>query len=234
MFAYRKRILFTSVLIIFGALIYISSLQYQFWNSNDVTRVMSSNEAFTAELERLGVNFAGGYLDPLFHGLNSFIKFIIPGYSGGTYLLFFLLTRLWGEYIISLISALLFLWAMLALNHKYDKQFFYDEEPYFGAVAIFLTGWPGWLYYLIILLTLFLVFNFFGTILIRKRNIISEETQAINGSRVNITVAAIPEYAADQNARFSLYYFWIPIAIAIILLMFYLQRDLPYYNLLII
>lgn len=215
LFAHRKRFLLASVLIIFVALIYISYLQYQFWNSNEVTKILNSNQSFAAELDNLGIKFAVNYLDPLFRATNSFIKLLFPDYAGGTYLLFFLLTRAWGEYIISLGFALFFLWAMLYLNHKYDNRFFYDEEPYFGAVAIFITGWPGWLYYLIVLLSLFLIFNALSTGMAR--------------SKAKLIKSDVPE---TENARFPLYYFWLPVATLIILLMFYLQENLPYYYLL--
>ena len=125
-----------------------------------------------------------------------------------------------------------FLWAMLALNHKYENRFFYNEEPYFGAVAIFLTGWPGWLYYLIILLTLFLIFNFFGTLLIKNKKSELKEKDTSEGNVANVSGAAINENGVNKEARFSLYYFWLPVAVVIIIIMFYAQQNLPYFNVL--
>ncbi|MDP1688796.1 MAG: hypothetical protein Q8L47_01550 [bacterium] len=261
-----------------------------------MTKVLSSNDSFGMELDKLGVKFVAAYLDPVFYAINTSIKFIFPSYNGGTYLLFYLLTRLWGEYIISFIFALLFLWAMLYLNHRYENRFFYDEEPYFGATAIFLTGWPGWLYYLIILLTLFLIFNAVGTIMtrtgIKMGSILGHPTtedrgaeylgSQMSGEQGEILTSNImkSDVRGQQNniwdiglhgdsqmsgdiglhreskspeasdvgkdqylgsrtseeisgtSRFSFYYFWFPVAIAIILLMAYTQQTLPYFNLL--
>lgn len=238
--AHRKSLLWATILIITVVLIYISSLQYQFWNSNEATKTLITNSTFGTELQKYGVDFISNYLEPIFRAINSFIKLIIPSYIGGTYLLFFLLTRLWGEYIISFIFALLFLWVMIWLNKKYDNRFFYDEEPYFGAIAIFLTGWPGCLYYLIILLTSFLIFNASETITVKKRaeliktdKLFKEERQTNQERATAPTVEEKPTpEESDESARFTLYYFWLPIAIVIIIIMAYSQQSLPYFNLL--
>ncbi len=232
LFRYRKSIFRISVLLIFILLIYLSFEHYKLWNSEEFTKLLNSDESFTAELDDLGIKFISIYLEPIFYGINSFIKALIPSYDGGTYLLFYLLTRLWGEYIISFIFAELFLWAMLILNKKYDSRFFYDEEPYFGAVAIFLAGWPGWLYYLIILLSIFLVFNLFATIIINKRDKAYIIENKLENNTNNTLESSANSDKSESSNRFTTYYFWLPIVIAIILLMYFVEKDLPFYNLL--
>ncbi len=228
MFAKRMWILPIAALVIFSILIYYSFLHYEFWVSGDFTKILASDNSVSEELKSLNLGFLDNFLSAVFKNLNGFIKYIFPSYVGGEYLLFFLLTRLWGEHFISLIFSVVFLWATLKLNKKYEERFFYGEEPYFGAVAIFLSGWPGWLYYLIALISIFLIFNFAGTVRANFRKSHSEAQ-----AEESVPERFFTSFRMTQMAqRFSLYYFWLPIAIVIIVVMYYFKLDLPYYYLL--
>jgi len=52
---------------------------------------------------------------------------------------------------VALLAALLFLFGAILLNKKYQERFFEKEEPYLGALAIFLVGQPWWFYYILVI-----------------------------------------------------------------------------------
>lgn len=77
---------------------------------------------------------------------------------------------------------------MRALNKKFGERFFEEEEPYLAALSIFLTGHPGWLVYLVVLITMYFLLHTTYYLLQRK------------------------------TARLPLYRLWAPIAFFVILL----------------
>lgn len=109
-------------------------------------------------------------------------KFFLPPHRSVNYFLFYSFTRFFATYIISLIFSLLFIFLIRKLNKKYEERFFYSEEIYFGAIAVFLTGYPNFVFYLVLMLIL-------GVIL-----------------------------TSLSKIRFSLYYFWLPAAIFVIII----------------
>lgn len=238
---HRKWFLPLAVFLTFSLFVYFSAQHYLLWASDPITRTLLKDNTLREAGDIQSIELLSSFFLPTFSFINRIIGFLIPSYDGGVYFLYFLLTRLWGEYFISLIFALIFLWAMLTLNKKYESRFFYDEEPYFGAVAIFITGWPGWLYYLIVLLATFLVFNAMGTVMARRgSNFASSDNReqqtsifsSEGGSASGGGLSDDDRHPMTGESRFSLYYFWLPVAIAIILLMYAFGQELPYYFLL--
>lgn len=86
----------------------------------------------------------GKYLLPPYESLSYFI-----GYVGSRYLL---------PSAIALLAAIVFGLAAWYLNKRYDERFFEREEPTLFALGIFLTGYPGFLFYIPLML-------FFGALL---------------------------------------------------------------------
>ena len=119
-------------------------------------------------------------------------KFFLPPYQNFDYFIFYARTHFFNSYLLSLFIGLLFLLAGNYFNKKYGERFFEPIEPYLLAASIFVTGHPGWLFYLIILLTLFLIINFSLSIFHFLLN--------------------------KEIPRTSLYYLWLPAAISIILI----------------
>lgn len=124
---------------------------------------------------------------------NEISRYLLPPYQGIGYFIFYVGARLLAPYLISLTAALGFLFSAKALNKKYDERFFYPEELWFGALALFLTGWPSVLFYFVGLVLIYLI--------------IHTSYFIINNS----------------SQRFSLYYLWIPMGIFVILISKWIQ-----------
>lgn len=93
---------------------------------------------------------------------NDISKHLLPPYTSINYFVFYAFTRFFLPYLVSLAAAVLFLFSAKILNKKYKERFFYPEEYYFGALGIFLTGHPGWLFYLALLIILYLFIHLFN------------------------------------------------------------------------
>jgi len=124
---------------------------------------------------------------------NELAKLLLPPYNT-TYFLTYIGFRFFAPYCISFIISLGFLKIATFYNKKYEERFFYPEERYWGALALFLSGHPGWLLYLFVLLLSYMAFHFI--VLLLKRG-------------------------AD---RLSLYYFWLPAGMFAILLQVWLAQ----------
>jgi len=85
------------------------------------------------------------------------------------------------------------------LNKKYGERFFEPEEFYLGASAIFLSGHPGWLFYVVFLLAIYVLIQLFST---AKSSILNSKFSPV---------------------RVSLYWLWIPTAIFVILIQRWLE-----------
>ena len=112
-----------------------------------------------------------------------------------TYFFKYIGFRFFAPYLVSFIISLGFLKLAAFYNKKYEERFFYPEERYWGALALFLGGHPGWLVYLIVLLTAYLVFQ--GVAQCFKR---------------------------FRGERLPLYYFWLPAGIFAILVETWLSQ----------
>jgi hypothetical protein len=99
--------------------------------------------------------------------------------------------------LIAFVAALIFLIAAFWLNKKFQERFFEKEEPYLGALAIFLVGQPWWMYYIIII-------GFIGVI------------------GTLFLILKPKTYNLKPNYRFPFYYFWLPIAIIFIVIKIFL------------
>jgi len=88
---------------------------------------------------------------------NEISKFLIPPYAPINYFVYYTFTRLWLPYLVSGVAGLVGLWVAVFFNRKYGGRFFYDEEPYYPALGLFLTDHPGWILYLILSLAVYLV-----------------------------------------------------------------------------
>ncbi len=119
-------------------------------------------------------------------------KFLVPPYNGISYVFGYELFRFLMYYLVALVAALAFLVSARRLNRRFKEKFFENQEPYLGALSIFLLGYPGWgyawIYYVVAVLAL-----------------------AVLGSLV-------VSHLLKKNERFSLYWLWLPVAILVILI----------------
>lgn len=139
---------------------------------------------------------------------NEVFQYLLPPHQSINYFIFYAGTRFFGPYLISLTAAFLFLFFAKKLNKKYEERFFYPEEYHFGALAIFLTGWPGALSYSVILISLYFLTHF--ALFIHYKIIFR---------------------VSPREVRVSLRYLWLPTAIFVIIINRWLQ-DLPLWQIL--
>ena len=121
-------------------------------------------------------------------------KFLLPPYQSINYFLSYAGIRFFLSYAISLFVAILGLGIGNWLNNRYGKRFFESNELYLFAAALFLTGHPGWFYYLLGLLLVYLLMHL-----------------------ISLFVLLILRVNLRLLPRFSVYYLWIAVAILVIL-----------------
>lgn len=125
---------------------------------------------------------------------NEISRFFLPPYTGIGYFLFYVGVRFFGPYSASLILAFLFFVVAKYLNKKYQERFFYKEEFYVGALAIFLIGYPLAIFYLIGVISIFLLAQF-----------------------------VFASLSKNFSQRLSSRYLWLPIAIFVIIIKSWIQ-----------
>jgi hypothetical protein len=142
---------------------------------------------------------------------DPFSRFLLPPYRSISYFLIYALPRLFFPFLIAFIFALIF-WRLAAfLNRRSGEIFFEPEEPVILALAIFLSGYPGFLIYFIVLILIFLIFN----LVLSLYHILAKKASLKN----------LP--------RFPLYFFWLPAAIFAIIIKSWLSSKgvLLFFNL---
>lgn len=112
-------------------------------------------------------------------------QYLVPPYQKIWYLFGYIIGHYTHRYVVSLGAAFVFLGVAILLNEKYQRRFFEDEEPYLGALFIFLLGNPLWIYYLASILLILVV----GSLVISRW--------------------------LKKSDRFPIYYLWFPVAIGV-------------------
>ena len=153
-----KLIFLLSIFIIFSLLFYQSYLQYPAWFSNEFSKHLLGQRV---EFDNLNISV--------------------------NYFIFYAITRFFAPYFISLVAALVFLISAKKLNKKYEERFFEPEELWLGALAFFLLGHPGWLFYFVGLIIIYFIIHLLSLVISHKSLVI------------------------------SLYYMWLPTAIFVII-----------------
>jgi len=91
--------------------------------------------------------------------------FLVPPYRSIAYVFGYHATRFLMYYAVSFLAATFLLWFSLHGNRRFGERFFEREEPYIGALAIFLLGsvvWNfAWIFYLFLLFGVYLVLHIF-------------------------------------------------------------------------
>ena len=128
-------------------------------------------------------------------------KFLLPPYQGIGYFFRYSIFWYFAAHIISLLFSAVFIKLAKRYNQKFEEKFFYPEEYYLGALAIFLSSFPGSFIYII--------FLFLTSIL---------------------SSLILNKFSTLKGERMSFYYLWIPVAIFVIIISKYLQQ-LPIWQL---
>lgn len=139
-------------------------------------------------------------------------KNLLPPIQPIIYFLRYSFQHYFFEVVLTIIFSYLIFLLVFWFNKKFQEIFFYDEEPYFASLGVLLTGWPGCLSYLCLVLFLGVVSHLFliliNKILVkRNRNLSLTNTQFLSENN-------IPE----ENLRLSLCYFWFPSALLVLIL----------------
>jgi hypothetical protein len=123
---------------------------------------------------------------------NDLSKFLLPPYKSIGYFLKYSFLHFFQSHLISLGAGILFLWGATKLNKRFEKRFFEEDESYLGVLAMFMMGQPWWMVYFVIVMAVGVLGTFFPILKTK-----------ISGS--------------TTLYRFPFYYFWIPVAIIILI-----------------
>lgn len=83
---------------------------------------------------------------------NDLTKFLLPPHRDIGYFFSYAGTRFFAAWLIALLAAVVIPRIAERLNKKYGERFFYEEEFELMRLGIFLTGYPGFLFYLALVL----------------------------------------------------------------------------------
>ncbi len=86
-------------------------------------------------------------------------KFLLPPYQSFDYFVYYARYHFFNPYLVSLLMGGALFYGAQKLNRKYGERFFEAVEPYLLLISLFLSGTPGWMAYLIIFLSIYLVLN---------------------------------------------------------------------------
>ena len=86
-------------------------------------------------------------------------KFLLPPYQGIWYFFSYAGSRIFGPPLIALLAAIVLSNVAEKLNIRYGERFFEREEVQFFALGILLTGYPGFLFYIVFILIFELLFS---------------------------------------------------------------------------
>lgn len=99
----------------------------------------------------------------LWRDSSGIAKYFVPPHRSIIYVIGYHFIRFAMYYMISLLIALIFLFAAKHYNKKFQNRFFEQEEPYLGALVILVLGNREWHYAWILYLILLLVFSALGS-----------------------------------------------------------------------
>lgn len=121
------------------------------------------------------------------------LSFLVPPYRSMWYVIGYHFTRFAMYYVISLVASILFFISSIKYNNKFQNRFFENEEPYLGALSLFLLGNGEWFYLWIFYLIAILIISVFGSYIL--------------------------QFLFKKNERFQLYWLWMPVALIGIIIM---------------
>ncbi len=128
---------------------------------------------------------------------------LLPPYQGMGYFLQYAFVHFWLPYVISFAVAELFFAGAKWLNARREGMLFEKDELYFLGIGIFVSSHPGWIFYLLIVFSAYLL----------------------------ATLISVLSYGPRE--RVSFYYFWLPCAAVTVALNAYLYQYAWYAQLLI-
>lgn len=119
---------------------------------------------------------------------NELSRLLLPPHQGMGYFIKYAFFRFWAPYLFSLVLALLFFFGARRYNNLRGNSLFYEEEYTIGALALLFSGYPGAVFFLLVFAVLF----FLATL----RSFLKR----------------------GKKSRVSTRFFWLPVAIFVILI----------------
>lgn len=95
-------------------------------------------------------------------------KFLLPPYRGVWYFLSYAGWEFFAPYVLSGIIAAISFYLSRSYNRRHGGQFFYEEEFYMIASALFFTGTPGWVFYLLFVALVAFLITVFRRVVLRN------------------------------------------------------------------
>ncbi len=95
-------------------------------------------------------------------------KFLLPPHAPVGYFLSYAGWKFFAPYALSLLIAGTFFFLARLYNRRHEEQFFYDEEPYFLALGLVLSGTPGWMLYALSMIVVAGAIIAFRTVILRR------------------------------------------------------------------
>ena len=94
---------------------------------------------------------------------SSFLQYqaFLPPFRKWSYFVRYVGFRFFAPIIAAFFSAIIIKFACEFLNKRYEERFFEPEEGWLFAIGIFLSGYPGFLFYI----PLMLIFSLFGSVI---------------------------------------------------------------------
>lgn len=120
--------------------------------------------------------------------------------GGVLWFLSYIQLHFWNPYLTALFVGIGIVFLFRFLNRRFGERFFEREEPILAGLAVFLVGYPSFLFYLFAVLVVYLFFHFFS--FIRARDL----------------------------GRVPLYTFWLPSALFVILVTRFWLEELPWWK----
>lgn len=169
---------------------------------------------------------------------HPFSKNLLPPYTPITYFVRYSFQHYFFAPIVTIIFAYFIFWIIFKFNQKFEKTFFYEEEPYLSAMGILSVGWPNCLFYLSLVLLLgvishlfFIVFNFILLILKKRKKlkniqegneqVLNKQSRAEDEVERQFVISSSEELGASfrlNYLRLSLLYFWLPCALLVLII----------------
>lgn len=130
---------------------------------------------------------------------NEVMKFALVASGGMRYFFFYAFTRFFAPYLLALVLSLVLFLLMIWINKRSKGRFFEREETAIAFLGGFLSGFPGFIFYVSGVLIAYLFTHIVTIALIKRKSGLSRLTQAKAG--------AMP-----------LYYFWLPVSASVIII----------------
>lgn len=144
---------------------------------------------------------------------NPISSYLLPPHTPLEYILHYSWQHYLFEPVVSILFALAIYEGIYFLNKKFENRFFYKEEKYLAALGILATAWPNCLLFLILVLFLGVISHLF-------RIVFSSFLQEGASERVEENISRV-------SLRLSLLYFWLPVALLILLLGGIIDKYIP-------